>query len=371
MDTSPGLSVATQSAPPRALFNFGNPENVRHVTLLNWRRLTNTPVQFNVALHVQALVWKEYVAVISNVSSIHLYHLKHGFWSQLPVNSQCSDPPMSGCPFAVYNGDLVFVANSSRDIYKLDTSAGTRWVKFKDDTVTAQVQQQPAVPGRARGGIQQIPFHGLGGLGSSATPVRSCILISASIFGESLILLEADSQNPCLLATLQCFIKSRWSQAKALQTKIDSQQPAHPIHLSFGIVPDYMYVSNGTKIFQLHVSAEALKKDIQIKVTEISPTPLSSFTIACVDDTLFSFGGRDSDNQPSSDVFRYDPHSQKWEPAGYMRNARYLAIVVPVQDQGQGNEGTTKIVVIGGCLGETGLSSTLVSRVTEMCDISI
>ncbi len=43
-----------------------------------------------------------------------------------------------------------------------------------------------------------------------------------------------------------------------------------------------------------------------------SPTYAGS-TLHAIKDTLFSFGGRDKDNQPTSDVLRYNPDTNTWE----------------------------------------------------------
>ena len=66
-------------------------------------------------------------------------------------------------------------------------------------------------------------------------------------------------------------------------------------------------------------------------------------TLHFVKDQLFAFGGMDKENQPTSDVQRYNTHTNSWEDAGYMRNARYDATVVTVQ-----KDGITEVLVMGG-----------------------
>ena len=105
----------------------------------------------------------------------------------------------------------------------------------------------------------------------------------------------------------------------------------------------------------------------QIPVTEITQLPHSMFTIASVEDTLFAFGGKDEDDQPTSDVYRYNSVAKVWEPAGYMRNARYRIIVTPVI---QDDSGMTDVIAIGGCLGTNG-NVQVISRVTESCEVAI
>ncbi len=70
-------------------------------------------------------------------------------------------------------------------------------------------------------------------------------------------------------------------------------------------------------------------------------------TLHAIKDTLFSFGGRDKDNQPTSDVLRYNPDTDTWESAGYMRSCRYNVTVVTVQDT------TMDVIVLGGSLGSS------------------
>ncbi len=70
-------------------------------------------------------------------------------------------------------------------------------------------------------------------------------------------------------------------------------------------------------------------------------------------DTLLSFGGRDEDNQPTSDVLRYNPDTDTWESAGYMRSARYNVAVATVQQ-----DTTTEVYVLGGEFGSTKMKMT-------------
>ena len=79
-----------------------------------------------------------------------------------------------------------------------------------------------------------------------------------------------------------------------------------------------------------------------------APPPYSDSTLHVVKDTLFAFGGRDKDNQPTSDVLRYNSDTDSWESAGYMRTARHGVTVVTIQQ-----EGDTEIFVIGGSIGST------------------
>ena len=83
---------------------------------------------------------------------------------------------------------------------------------------------------------------------------------------------------------------------------------------------------------------------------EIVLPPYKAFTLHVLKDTLLSFGGRDEDYQPTSDVLRYNPDTDTWESAGYMRSARYNVAVATVQQ-----DNTTEVYVLGGEFGSTKL----------------
>ena len=118
-----------------------------------------------------------------------------------------------------------------------------------------------------------------------------------------------------------------------------------------------IYVSNGKQIYCINLQKTGAKT---IPVVEITHLQLYQYTISVVDGTLFAFGGKDEDNQPSSDVHCYNSSSKAWEPAGYMHNARYGALVVPVTENSN-----THILAIGGIMG--GKNSEC--RVMESCEV--
>ena len=91
-------------------------------------------------------------------------------------------------------------------------------------------------------------------------------------------------------------------------------------------------------------------------------------TICAVNDTMFSFGGKDEDNQPNSDVYRYNSVADEWEPAGYMRSSRYSVTVSTFLK----DKDNTDIIVIGGVLGESeDPKVTLTCRIAEVCEVGI
>lgn len=321
------------------------------ITLTNWKRLVNTTIQFNVE-RAQALTWNDYVVVIASDSRniLHLYHLKHGLWSQITVKSQnvnveevmCNcdvqevNPPVyyvvNSLTFAVYEGNLIFLSTDSGSMSKFSAN---RWVECPELKLNLINPQRPAI-----------------------------LASEASLFNhtsDSLIVLE--SRDGSSLHTFRYLQNSQWSQPSKLQKSICvSDRRVGIYHISFVTVRGYMYISNGIRTYCIDTSKAAES----IPVSEITRLPLHLFTISIVEDTLLAFGGKDEDNQPSSDVYRYNPHSKVWKPAGYMRNARYGVIVAPVpQDE------NTDVIVIGGYLGERSIKDRILSCITELCEVSI
>ncbi len=90
-----------------------------------------------------------------------------------------------------------------------------------------------------------------------------------------------------------------------------------------------------------------IKKEI-LPVSNCSKPPHSGSTLHAIKDTLFSFGGRDKDNQPTSEVLQYNPDTDTWESAGYMRSARYN-VAVATMNQAENLD----VIVIGGSFGSS------------------
>ncbi len=109
----------------------------------------------------------------------------------------------------------------------------------------------------------------------------------------------------------------------------------------------------GSKIYcykiekTLEAESESTPKE---QPKEIALPPYRGFSLHVIKDALFSFGGMDRDNQPTSDVLRYNLDTDTWESAGYMRSARYNVAVTTMQ---QGD--ATEVYVLGGELGSSEL----------------
>ena len=73
---------------------------------------------------------------------------------------------------------------------------------------------------------------------------------------------------------------------------------------------------------------------------EISSLPVTLSTLAAFDGHLLAIGGRDDSGNPTTDVYRYDSHTDSWHAVSQMKNkrSRCLAVTLP-EDQ---------LIVVGG-----------------------
>ena len=327
----------------------------KKVTLTNWKRLTNTAVQFDIRYAQGAFFWRDYVAVFSYNSprELHIYHLRQGIWSKITAidstgslgSTACT--PVVGHAYTVYNGDLIFLSMYG-NVSKFITD---RWCECPEMNI--QWNNPPYA-----------------------------IFATAAVLGDSrssLIVLEAKSESDNKLFSLCTFrylqaseANSQWSQPCKLQKSILCHvldmynRPVYKYHITFAAIQGYVFVSNGIQTFSLNLISRSAEI---IPVAEITQLPHSMYTIASVENTLFAFGGRDEDNQPTSDVYRYNSAANIWEAAGYMRNARYGVTVTSVVQE---DSGLIDVFAIGGCVGVLNNSTqSLISRVTESCEVAI
>ena len=313
-------------------------------TLTNWKRLTNITNVFNVE-SAQALVWNGYIVIAVGTApqTLHFYHLAHELWSNVSaVSSSYYGGYLNMCPGCTLttHGAKLLMLSIEGDVHEL---CGNKWIIRPELKVTNP------------------------GLSAS----RPAIFTSSSLSDDtphSLVLLE--SQNGCSLHSFRYFQTSQWSQQRSLKRDIYvfPPQPSQSVYqssqyhyqTSFAAKKGSIYVCDGKQVHCIDLRNPEAET---IPVVDIARLPLLQYTISSVDGTLFAFGGKDEDNQPSSDVYRYSPCSEVWEPAGYMRSARYSALVIPVTENGN-----TKIVVIGGNLGWTN-KECLHSHVMESCEV--
>ncbi len=122
-----------------------------------------------------------------------------------------------------------------------------------------------------------------------------------------------------------------------------------------------LYIQYGGKMYKLAIKGlkttklvSPAKKQKTERMTTPKIPPQRGSTLHAIYDELFSFGGRDKDNQPTSDVLRYNPDTDTWESAGYMRSCRYNVAVANIEI-GMKKE----VFVLGGSFGSKSLQTPL------------
>ena len=301
-------------------------------TLANWKHLANVPDNVNITGLVQAVHWCDYIVSLDDKNIIYLYHLKWGIWSSM--NSMNLRTPANGCPLGVFGKDLIMVLSGGGGIYMFSMDTG-HWIPHESLNTS---------------------------FGSGSEVTVNNIILGVTSDRKSLFVLYQQTVRNQKELYLRQYHGSSWSKAEQLNsnTFLDTNQ------VSYAIVQADLYVCTGTdKVYIVHTQ---LRTGLRVKVTDIClPQSLSMSTICGVNNTVFSFGGRDRDNQPSSDINRYNPTTKKWEPAGYMRSCRFSVIISPfIRD----NKDDVEIFVVGGYLGGTMTHNTLLTcRITESCEV--
>lgn len=302
-------------------------------TLTNWKRLANVPDNINVTGLVQAVHWCDYIVFLDDKNIVYLYHLKWGIWSSMNSMNLCT--AASGCPLGVFRKDLIMVESGGSGIYKFSMDTG-HWIPHESLNTSFNND-------------------------CYGTTVKHVILVISSD-RQSLFVLFQTATNYRTDLYLRRFQGSSWS-------KTDEQLRSAFLgtaKVSYAVVKADLYVCTGTVIYIVHTQ---LKEGDKVMVSNVClPQSLTMLTICGVNDTVFSFGGKDRDNQPSSDVNRYNPATKKWEPAGYMRSCRFSVITSPfVRD----SKDDVEVLVVGGYLGGTTTPDTLLTCcIAESCEVS-
>ena len=92
-------------------------ESTCKVTLTNWKRISNAPIDLSKCFAVQ---WRrEFIAVCDSDGNTLLYNVKWNMWSQLPKlpGSTCTIP-CKGCPLTCYDDKLLILVQEGK-IYEL------------------------------------------------------------------------------------------------------------------------------------------------------------------------------------------------------------------------------------------------------------
>ncbi len=336
--------------------DYSTPSQRSKVTLSNWVRLNNAPLLLPRASAVQ---WNDYVFVLASDDTALLYHNKHNMWSMLP------NSPYTSTNFApaltLHNGRILTMSSNGLaatfdpqlcrwtvlDDMRMDEGNRPRLLVSSNNNLYSVVDfktqvKQETYLSLAR--LQQQPLHTdctvfsynpnskwekICEIGSS--PLKSAAVVGGTLFvhaGEEMFKLTLPVK-PTVVANLR--------NTKLPPTTTNMLAFLDPVlavsHTGINTTPSKKTPRNRPAPLPVLQSATACA----------SPTYAGS-TLHAIKDTLFSFGGRDKDNQPTSDVLRYNPDTDTWESAGYMRSCRYNVAVATVQD-------TT--LVLGGSLGSS------------------
>ena len=312
------------------------PTKVTLTTMTNWKRLANVPGSVNINGLVQGVHWCEYIVFLDDKNVLYLYHLKWGIWSLLNSMDLCT--AAKGCPLAVFKNELIIVPNGGSCICKFSMDAG-RWMQH--EKLSAQF---------SCGGGLEVTLNN--------------VILAATSDQQLLFLLFHQTTNRQSWLYLRQYHNSKWSLAKQLQST--AVLGTNEFQISYAIVQTDLYVcTSNNNVYIVHTQQNAGEK---VMVTNIHlPLSLTMSTICGVNNTLFSFGGKDRDNQPSSDVSRYNPATKEWESAGYMRSCRFSTMVTPFLRDSKDN---LDVFVVGGYLGGTTCPYTLLTcRITESCEV--
>ncbi len=266
------------------------------MTLTNWERLNNAPFPLGGASAVQ---WNDYIFVLARDGTTLLYQTKLKLWSMLPsYPSSLSD----NLPLVNHKGKVLTVTSRSEI------------VAFDVISISWRVMAGP----------------------KSAT---------VTYIGVN---------NDTLYANARKYEYNNWQPALFSLTNDEWETHNACVEWDSKILPtsEYIFEKTTSKTYLHRITKVAeTESDTQEKPPkEIALPPYNDFTLHVIKATLFSFGGRDEDNQPTSDVLRYNPDTDTWESAGYMRSARYNVAVTTMQ---QGD--TTEVYVLGGELGSSAL----------------
>ncbi len=347
------------------------------VTLTNWVRLSNAPLLLPRASAVQ---WNEYVFVLARDGTALLYHSKHNMWSMLPKSPYKS----FNQALTIHNGRILTMS-SNGDVSTFDPPS-CQWTTLKDLNMSegmgpriissdnhnlysvvdfkSQLQQERDM--KERDMRRVLPPGGL-----KLRGLQQGLSLSAGYSqhfqtqgeGWTHVVQPTCPKQPAPPKHTECTVfsydpSSKWEKICEIGSS--------PLK-SAAVVGGSLFVQAGQEMFKLTMPAQ-LKMATNQKIDDFSmpittglsfdsqanqsatacasPTYVGS-TLHAIKDTLFSFGGRDKDNQPTSDVLRYNPDTDTWESAGYMRSARYNVAVATVQDT------TMDVIVLGGSLGSS------------------
>ncbi len=336
------------------------------VTLTNWERLNNALLPLAGASAVQ---WNDHMFVLGHNGITLLYHTKSKIWSVLPTapyTSTNTTPP----PLTSHNGQILTMSKGGQ-MATYNPELGD-WTKLKD--MNLKTKNDWDCKGCDRENCVLVSYNSdLYAISDFEKPEtdslyflltdKKCCTIhlydpqlkswikvcefgqsslqSAAIIGETAFVHTGEEMYKVALKQKQEKTAFQLAKQKPSFSPPMVQIRTKGISLNSKQAPQL-----GTSLFQSLQTAPTIGQLSKNTPIKIASPPYEGFTLYAIKNTLFSFGGRDRDNQPTSDVLRYNPDTDTWESAGYMRSARYNVAVTTMQD-------TTEVFVVGGSFGSS------------------
>ncbi len=337
--------------------DYSTPSQRSKVTLSNWVRLNNAPVLLPRASAVQ---WNDFVFVLASDDTALLYHNKHNMWSMLPKSPYTSTNPA----LTLHNGRILTMSSNglaatfnpqlcqwtALDDMRMDEGNRPRLLVSSNNNLYSVVDFKSQVQ---QGGLQLGSEHWV----QQALPSKDCTVFSydPSSKWEKICEFGSSPLKSAAVVDGTLFVHAGEEMFKlilpvkpkvAANLRNTKLPPTTTNRLAFlDPVPAVSHTGINTTPSK-NIPRNQPAPQLQSAKACASPTYAGS-TLHAIKDTLFSFGGRDKDNQPTSDVLRYNPDTDTWESAGYMRSCRYNVAVATVQDT------TLDVVVLGGSLGSS------------------
>ena len=263
--------------------------------LFKWEMLGEAPRDFQAGS--LAVINDKIYLRSSGSENIHVFNpiKKPPLWSKLPA------PPTKSFTIVAVNGEITTVGGSDDSLY-CRTLEDDNW---KESFVPMPTKRK--------------------------TPAAVCSKNFLVVAGGS-----DEDRLPIDIVEILNTSERRWSQVSSL--------PFPTNQSSMVVCNDTIYISAGnldlpkpTIDFKsvLHCSFEALvcsTQDTKSPVWEhATSTPVCSYTLVSDNNTLFAIGGKDSDNRPVRDVYKYRLDSNTWQKISEMCEARSecLAAVLP------------------------------------------
>ena len=311
------------------------------MTLTNWVRLNNAPLLLPRASAVQ---WNDYIFVLASNGTALLFHAKHGMWSMLPkcpIEELDSAPPLT-----VHKGEVITLSDkkqASFDVHLGEWKTESNSFNFlKDVCIGGHKKTKKIVIASSEGTLYAVVEW------TEERTIRCIYSLNTN---------DMEMADHCDILQSQGRWKTvcriRKNQFKySIPIRIPQFPTAAVAHLesaaiahleSAAIVGTNLYAHTDEQLWKVALvtekkvgkkseykaAATKVKKEIKEEFLPMSrcSKPHPGSTIHAIKNSLFSFGGRDKDNQPTSDVLRYNPDTDTWESAGYMRSCRYNATV--------------------------------------------